>query len=170
MKKILVIGSGGAGKSTVARCLGHALEIEVIHLDSLYWRSGWVETPKAEWQGIVEQLLTRESWIMDGNYSGTLGTRLAACDTVIFLDMPRLVCLWRVLERAVRYRNQRRPDMAAGCVERLDWEFLRWVWSYPKRTRPKIAGLLENGCADKRVVWLKSPAEVRSFLASLRAA
>src|SRR3982751_1716212 len=99
MKKILVIGSGGAGKSTFAQRLGAILKLEVIHLDSLYWSSGWVEMPKDEWRTMVDELLKKDSWIMDGNYGGTLDIRLEAADTVVFLDISRLICLWRILKR-----------------------------------------------------------------------
>src|SRR5580765_7184882 len=94
MKRILVIGSGGAGKSTFAKRLGEILKIEVIHLDSLYWKPGWIEPPKPEWKKTIERLLTRDFWVMDGNYSGTLDVRFEACDTVIFLDIARMICLW----------------------------------------------------------------------------
>ncbi|HVF90708.1 MAG TPA: AAA family ATPase, partial [Blastocatellia bacterium] len=107
-----MIGSGGAGKTTFAKQLGARLDVEVIHLDSIYWHPGWVETSKAEWLKTVEELLKLDSWVMDGNYSGTLDVRLQACDTVIFLDISRLICLWRVLKRLIKYRNRSRPDMA----------------------------------------------------------
>jgi adenylate kinase family enzyme len=166
-KKILIIGSGGSGKSTLAAQLGKLLKIEVLHLDKLYWRAGWVETPKAEWRQTVEQLLQRDAWIMDGNYSGTLDIRLEACDTVIFLDIARTICLWRVLKRAVMYRNSSRPDMAEGCHEKLNLEFILWIWNYPRRTRHKIVRMLESNSEEKRVVWLRSQSEVESFLAAL---
>jgi len=166
MKRVLVIGSGGAGKSTFARRLGALLELDVIHLDSLYWSAGWVEMPKDEWRKRVEELLSPGSWIMDGNYSGTLELRLAACDTVIFLDMSRLVCLWHLLKRAALYRNQRRPDMAEGCPERLNLDFVKWVWEYRKRSRPKVVRLIE--ATSKKVIWLRSPAEVEKFLMPLQ--
>src|ERR1051325_3370360 len=111
MQKILVIGSGGAGKSTFARRLGERLKLDVIHLDRLYWKPGWIETPKDEWRRLIQELLNREAWIMDGNYSGTLEMRMAACDTVIFLDIARSVCLWRVMKRSISYRKECRPDM-----------------------------------------------------------
>jgi adenylate kinase family enzyme len=166
MKKVLVIGSGGAGKSTFARRLGALLELDVIHLDSLYWSAGWVEMPKPEWRETVEGLLTKSAWIMDGNYSGTLDMRLAACDTVIFLDLARSVCVWRLFKRAVLYRNQRRPDMAEGCPERLNLDFVKWVWGYRKRSRPKVVRLLE--ATSKEVIWLRSPAAVEGFLVAIR--
>jgi adenylate kinase family enzyme len=119
VKKILIIGSGGAGKSTLACELGTILGLEVIHLDAWYWNPGWVETPKAEWQNIIQDLTLRESWIMDGNYGGTLDVRLSVADTVIFLDFPRLLCLSRVIKRRFIYAGQSRPDMASDCPERL---------------------------------------------------
>jgi adenylate kinase family enzyme len=127
MKRILILGSGGAGKSTLASRLGELLKLEVIHLDSYYWKSGWIETPKEEWEEVIERLIIGDSWIIDGNYSRTLGQRIKECDTVIFLDRSRWICLWRVLKRRIMYRNGKRPDMAAGCEEKLDIEFMRWI-------------------------------------------
>jgi adenylate kinase family enzyme len=167
MRKVLVIGSGGAGKSTFARRLGELLNLEVIHLDALYWNPGWVETPKAAWAERVAELVRREAWIMDGNYSGTFDIRLKACDAVVFLDMPRLVCLWRVLKRYVHYRGRSRPDIAAGCPEDLNPEFLLWIWNYPKRTRPKIIDWMRQHSANKKVVWLRSRAEAERYLADV---
>ncbi len=167
MRRILIIGSGGAGKSTLARRLGARLGLEVVHLDSLYWNPGWVETPKDVWRKRVEDLLVRESWVIDGNYSGTLARRFEACDTAIFLDLPRTLCVWRALKRALIYRKRRRPDMAEGCRERLSMEFLRWIWDYPKRTRPKVLALLARASPAQKVIRLKSPAEVEAFLRSL---
>jgi adenylate kinase family enzyme len=166
MKKVLVIGSGGAGKSTFATRLGELLGIEVIHLDQFYWRPGWVETPKSEWLETVERLVRKDSWIIDGNYSGSLETRLAACDTVIFLDIARSVCVWRLLKRVVRYRKKNRPDMAEGCEERFNLEFVRWVWNYSSRTKPKVLVRLKENAGRKRIVRLHSSSEVEKFLAN----
>jgi len=166
MKRVLVIGPGGAGKSTLAKRLGELLNLEVLHLDKLYWQSGWIEMPKPEWRKTVEELLRRDAWIMDGNYSGTLDIRFEACDTVIFLDMARALCLWRVLKRAIMYRNRSRPDMAEGCHERLTWEFVLWIWNYSSRTRPKIVRMLESHLEGKKIVWLRTRSDVRKFLAA----
>jgi adenylate kinase family enzyme len=170
MRKVLIIGPGGAGKSTLANQLGQTLSIEVLHLDKYYWRPGWIETPKPEWLKRVEELLSRDEWLMDGNYSGTLDVRLKACDTVIFLDMARTTCLWRVLKRAVMYRNKSRPDMAEGCLEKLSLEFILWIWNYSRRTRPKILKMLEANAGNKRIVWLRSQSEVTGFTATLGSA
>jgi adenylate kinase family enzyme len=168
MRKVLVIGSSGAGKSTFARRLGQILDIEVVHLDSLYWRAGWIETPKPEWAQTVAELVRRDAWVMDGNYSGTFDIRVKACDTLIFLDMPRLLCLRRVLQRFILYRRRTRPDMAAGCVEKIDREFILWVWNYPKTHRPRVLELMRENAGSKRMVRLRSPAEAENFLAALK--
>src|SRR5690349_18913828 len=99
MKRVVVIGSGGSGKSTFSRELGRATGIPVIHLDREFWRPGWEETPKDEWNALVAELLAGESWIMDGNFGGTREMRMQAADTIIFLDLPRRVCLYRILKR-----------------------------------------------------------------------
>lgn len=163
MKKVIVIGSGGAGKSTFSRRLGEKLGLPVIHLDQLYWRPNWVEPPKEEWAETVRGILRNESWIIDGNYGGTRDMRLQACDTVIFLDLPRYVCLYRVLKRAIQYRGKTRPDMAAGCNERIDLEFSWWVWNYPNSTgRKLLAELFEY--TEKNIVVLRSTREIETFL------
>jgi len=105
MRRVLVIGSGGAGKSTFARRLAQCAGLPLIHLDAIYWKPGWLETPKEEWTQVVESLLAGERWVMDGNYGGTLEQRLASCDTVVFLDLPRSLCLWRAAVRWVRFRG-----------------------------------------------------------------
>jgi adenylate kinase family enzyme len=166
-RRVLVIGSGGAGKSTLAARLGARLGLPVVHLDALYWRPGWVPTPPDEWRRRVATLAAGEAWVMDGNYGGTLDLRLVACDAVVFLDLPRLVCVWRVVRRWLRYAGRPRPDMAPGCPERLTGEFLAWVWTYPHRRRPEVLRRLAALPADRRVVVLRSRADVARFLRAL---
>ena len=168
MKRILVIGPGGSGKSTLSRTLGEILGIEVIHLDRVYWSAGWTEMPKDKWSTTVDELISRDSWIMDGNYSGTLAKRIPASDTIIFLDMPSVLCLWRIIKRRLMYRQTNRPDMADGCAERLSPEFFLWVWNYSRRTRPKVLKLLYEKRVSQKVVYLRSTREVNKFISSLR--
>ena len=164
MRRVLIIGSGGAGKSTVATALGARLGLPVIHLDAHYWHAGWVGTPSDEWHRRVAALVAGDVWIMDGNYGGTMDQRLAACDTVIFLDLPRTLCLWRIVRRALRYAGRARPDMTPGCPERLTWEFAWWVWTYPSRRRPGILERLATLPSATRVVRLASVREVAALL------
>lgn len=164
MRRVLVIGSGGAGKSTFAARLAERTGLPLVHLDALYWRPGWTETPRDEWDAEVERLLAGERWILDGNYGRTLARRLEACDTVVFLDLPRTLCLRRAVERRIRFHGRSRPDMREGCPERLSWEFLRWIWRYPAERRPGILARLAALRPDQRAVILRSPAEVDDFL------
>ena len=101
---------------------------------------------------------------MDGNYGGTLDMRLEACDSVVFLDLPRWLCLWRVVKRQLRYRHGVRPEMAPGCPERFTWEFIEWIWTYPARRRGAILARLEALRPRKKVSVLRSASEVESFL------
>lgn len=132
MKKVLLIGSGGSGKSTLAKALSARTGLPLFHLDALYWRPGWDAMARPEWTALVERLVQEPEWIMDGNYGGTLDQRLATCDTVVLLDLPPWLCLWRLIRRRFRHAGKSRPEMAPGCPERLDAAFLWWVASYRK--------------------------------------
>ncbi|HJU94119.1 MAG TPA: DNA topology modulation protein [Pyrinomonadaceae bacterium] len=168
MKRVLVIGPGGSGKSTFARRLGQILDIEVKHLDRYYWRGGWTKPSEEDWLNTVNELIAGDSWILDGNYGGTLPLRVERCDTIIFLDMPRLLCVWRVTKRRLLYRKHSRPDMAEGCAEKLDREFISWVWNYSRRSRPRVLKLINENSERKKIVWLRSDADVNRFLMSCK--
>lgn len=162
----MIIGCGGSGKSTLAIELGKRLSLPVYHLDRLNWQPGWVSMPHSEWMKVEQDLVRAEKWIIDGNYSSTMDIRLAACDTVIFLDMPRTVCLWNILKRWVTYHGRTRPDMTEGCDERIDMEFLAWIWNYNRTKRPRIIARLSGVDQVKQVVILKSHKQVKHFLNS----
>lgn len=167
MRRVLVIGSGGSGKTRLARELGARLHLPVIHLDALYWRSGWIPTPGPEWRQIVAALTAEPQWVMDGNYGGTLDLRLAAADTVVFMDTPRYICISRVVWRWLRYRGRTRPHMALGCPEKVTWDFLLWIWNYPKRRRPAILRRLAELPPGRIVYVLRSHADRGRLLAEL---
>ncbi|WP_164821436.1 DNA topology modulation protein [Paenibacillus koleovorans] len=164
MKRVILVGCPGSGKSTLAKRLGEMTGLPVIHLDSLYWKPGWVASEPAEWRGTLAQLLERDEWLLDGNYTSTFEQRLKRADTVIMFDFPRWLCLYRVLKRVYLYRKQVRSDMAQGCPERLDWAFLKWVWSFRKRSRPLLLDKLENARSTHRVILFRKPQEVEAFL------
>jgi adenylate kinase family enzyme len=167
MRKVLVIGSSGAGKTSLAISLGERMGLAVFHLDRYFWQPGWVETPTDEWLKALDNLLRGDAWVIDGNYSKTIELRMQYCDTVVFLDFPRMVCMWRVLKRFLKYRKVSRPDVPEGCPEQIPLEFLRWVWSYPTRSRPKIIEVLRKNADEKKIVWLRSQAEADKFLESV---
>lgn len=166
MERVLVLGSSGSGKSTFARWLGKILDIEVIHLDSYFWQPNWTETPTEQWEQNLDQLLKKESWIMDGNYISSLDRRLGSADTVIFLDLGRVRCLWRVLGRYLKHRGANRPELPKGCNEKIDLDFIKWIWNYPRRSRSRILQMLGNQPKDK-VIILNGSAEIETFIAAL---
>ena len=167
MKKIILIGSGGAGKSTLARQLGAALQIEVIHLDALFWNPNWTPVQREKQVEIQKELVNKEEWIIDGNYGGTIDIRLQAADTIIFLDIPRTICVYRAFKRMIQYRNKTRPDMGKDCNERLDINFLKWIWRYPKTKRPDIVKKLEGLSTEKQIIILQTPKQIQQFIENI---
>lgn len=166
MEKILIIGCGGSGKSTLARALGEKLDIPVIHLDKLWWRPGWQHISREEFTTIVQQELAKDAWIMDGNFNHTLALRLQRCDTVIYLDFSRIACLMGVVKRILTTYGTVRPDMGEDCPERLDWDFLKWVWNFNKEHRSENMALLSQA-PHVKVHILKNRRQVNKFLESL---
>ena len=168
MRKISIIGCAGAGKSTLAIRLGSLLDLPVIHLDAAYWRPNWEKPPRDQWRQQLQGLLLGDSWIMDGNYNSTMKARIAASDAVVLLAPPRLTCLFRVFKRALKDRGRSRPDLNPGCLEHFpDREFLSWIWNYQKANLPVVLQLLQEVEKEKKVVILRSHAEVDRFLHSL---
>ncbi len=166
MERIVIIGCGGAGKSTLASQLGNKLGIPVVHLDKLFWRPGWEHISQEELDDLLRQEYEKPRWILDGNYGRTLPQRIAKCDTVIYLDFPRFACLGGVAKRILTTYGKVRPDMGEGCPERLDWEFLQWVWNFNREHREKFYRLL-NEAEGVETIVLKNRRMVKRFLNSL---
>ena len=164
VRRILLIGSGGSGKTTLAKEIARRTGLPLIHLDQLFWRPGWVPTPDDEWDATILELSRREAWIMDGNYGRTLPVRLARADAVVFLDVHPLVCMYRVIKRRLKTRGVR-PDVAPGCPEKLDWSFVQWILTFRMARRPGILAMLEATDPKVQVHVLRSDADARQFLA-----
>ena len=162
MKRVLVLGSSGSGKSTFARRLGEKLGLEVIHLDSHFWLPNWTNEADEEWDLKLKELLERDSWVMDGNYPSSLPQRLEYADTVVFLDYGRIKCLWRCVGRYLKHRGRNRPELAPGCYEKIDWDFFKWIWNYPRNVRPNMLAAI-NGQSKVHVIILKGDLEVNRF-------
>ena len=164
MKKILVIGCCGSGKSTFSKKLQSILKIEVIHLDQYYHKPNWEEPEEEEWKKTVNKLVKKPSWIMDGNYSGTLDVRIKNADTIIYLDCPTLKCFWRVIKRILKYHGKVRQDMAKGCKERFDLEFLKYVLNFNSKNRNNILKRLKGLNENKQIHIFRNDKQADKFL------
>lgn len=131
-RRIVLIGSPGSGKSTLARRLGDLLDLPVIHLDAMFWQPGWVEPDKDWFDDRVRDVIAQDKWTIDGGYSRTLAERMERADLAVMFELPRRVCLYRILKRRLIYHNRTRPDLAPGCNEKVDREFLSYAFNYSK--------------------------------------
>lgn len=163
MNRIIVIGSSGSGKSTLSRKLSKSLDLPVYHLDALFWKPNWVMTEPDEQEKIQKSLLEKSDWIIDGNYTGILDERLKTADTVIFLDLPRRVCFYRVFKRLFQNLGKTRPDMGKDCKERISFTFLKYIWNYPKYRKPFLLKKFREVERDKNIFVLNSTKEVENF-------
>lgn len=167
MRKIMILGCCGAGKSTFARKLHQIIGLKLIHLDQQYWQPNWTEPNKDDWRKEVENLANQPEWIIDGNYGSTIDIRLKKADTIILLDYPTPKCLWRVIKRIVKNYGKVRPDMPEGCAERFDWEFLHYVAVFNIVQKPKLLQKIEAVKTEKKVFIFKNDKEAQLFLDKL---
>ena len=93
--------------------------------------------------------------------------RFQEADTIIFLDLPRIICIYRAIKRAIQYRNKSRPDMVEGNKERLDFNFYKWIWNYPKDKRPEIINKLKELENEKEIIHLESIKETHHYIDNL---
>lgn len=167
LNRIAIIGSGGSGKSTLAKMLALKLNLPLHHLDCYFWNPNWIHITKEELKHIQIQIINEEYWIFDGNYTRTMDVRLNAADTIIYLDFPRRVCMWRILKRFFMYRKKIRTDITEGCKEQLELEFVRFVWNFQKKKRPLILEKLRNLPENKEVFILCNQKAVNLFIKSI---
>ena len=161
MKRIMIIGCPGSGKSTFARALAKKTGLPLHYLDMMYWNPDRTTKPKEEFRAALRETVALPEWIIDGNYGSTLELRMEACDTVIFLDYPPEVCLSGIEER----RGKPRADMPWVETE-PDLEFIEFVRKYNEESRPRVIELLEK-YKEKNIIIFKSRQESEDFLRSL---
>ena len=166
--KIAVLGYSGAGKSTLARALGEKYGIPVLHFDTVQFTPNWEVRDRDEAHHLVHEFMENPSWVMDGTYSNfEYERRLNEADTIILLDFPRLVCFWRAWKRYLCFRGRSRPDMADGCCEKMDPEFVWWLlWKgRTRRRREKLQKVVE--LYPEKTVVLKSQRDIDRYLEGL---
>ena len=165
MRRVAIIGCGGAGKTALSLELGRLLDLPVVHVDAHYWRDS-PASPTGHWPELHRQLVAGEAWIVDGMKPGVLAERLERADTVVFLDLPRRTCLRGLVERRVRFRRRPRPEL--GRPDRLTRAYVRWVWRFPRDVLPSIRHALATCRCE--VVTLKSRREIDGYVRGLEAA
>jgi adenylate kinase family enzyme len=168
MNKICIVGCGGSGKSTFARKLGELTGLPVLYLDVYFWKAGWVQRNREEWESIVHDLVKKDRWIMDGNFEKTQDIRFENADTIIFLDIPLYKCLINVLKRLIIYRNNKRLDMADGCKESFDFSFYKWIWRFKKTDGKKTMVRLKQLNGQKEIVILRNNKEIDKYLDKIK--
>lgn len=164
MRRVLIIGNCGTGKTKIGRKPSMILKLPLIHLDYYYWRPKWTKPKKKEWRKKVTELVQRDTWIMDGNYRSTLDIRVPEADTIIFLDFPRHIATFRVITRYLRNLGKEREDVGGNNRDKIDLEFIRWVLCYP---REEILERLQQHMTNQRFIHLRSSSDIKSFLASI---
>lgn len=110
---------------------------------------------------------SNDQWIIDGNYTNSMELWIKSADTIFYFDFPRLLCLWNILKRRIGFHDKIRPDVAKGCEERLDLDFLKFIWNFPKNNTPKIESILAKQPKEKKIVRFKNYREITLFLKSI---
>ena len=162
MQKVMVIGCPGSGKSTFSRALSQITGLPLTHLDMLYWNADKTTVERSVFIERLSEVLQKDAWIIDGNYSSTMELRMQECDTVFFLDYPADICLQGVKDR----RGEPRPDMPWVETEE-DTEFLEYIQNFYKENRPQVLELLQK-YSHKAIYVFHNRTEADVFLSKAK--
>lgn len=161
MKKIIIIGCSGSGKSTFARKLSAKLNVPLYYLDMIWHKPNKTTSTEQEFDQKLNNLIRKDKWIIDGNYQRTLEMRLKECDTVFLLDIPTHICL----EGAKSRIGKQRVDLPWLETE-FEEDFAKWINDFPEKSLPKIMELLEKYKENKQIIIFKSREETDRYLKS----
>jgi len=165
--KIAVLGYSGAGKSTLARALGECFNVPVLHLDTVQFLPDWEIRNVDESREIVHNFMKNKDWIIDGNYKHFYkAERLEQADKIIILDFNRFFCLKSAVKRYKENKGRTRPDMADGCCEKLDMEFIMWILFLGRRRkqRNEIKNIIKK--YPDKIIHFKNRKQVNNFILS----
>ena len=169
MKKVIVIGGNGSGKSTFSKQLATITNLPLVHLDRLLWYGNWQTREREEFDALLQQELTKDAWIIDGNYNHTIPLRLSYCDTVFYFDFSTLRCLWGVTWRVLTNLGRVRDDMGGNCRERFSLSFYKSILGFNKAHRKRYYALLEEAEKNgKTVVIFRNRRQVNNYLNTIK--
>ena len=167
MNRVLVIGGNGAGKTTFSIKLAELTGLPLTHLDQLGWYGHWQSRTDEEFDALLTEVLKQPRWIIDGNYGRTIPLRASYCDTLIFLDVSTIRCLFRIVKRVLQNYGRSRPDMGGYCPERFDLEFMRHAMKLPKHVRKRYNRMCQDpDFAHVAFLRLKGRRQADHFLRS----
>jgi len=170
MQRIWIIGSPGAGKTTFANIMGRKLNIPVYHNDRIFWKENWRERPANEQIETTKKIAANDKWIYEGNRFDhcQIDGRFNRCDTIIFLSVNRFTCLYRFIRRYHTYKGTVRPDIADGCIEKIDINIVKYIlFEYPKKNSLRQELVTEAMTANKRVIILNGSKSIKLWLETL---
>jgi adenylate kinase family enzyme len=165
-ERIMVIGCSGGGKSTLSRKISQRLDLPYFSMDKeFFWLPGWIKRSKDEERRLIAEVVAGGRWLMDGTGPSTFDLRVPRTQLVVWVRMPRWLCLWGICKRAFFHFGKTRPDMAPGCLERVpDREFLTYIWTFEERFAPLVVAGLDKHGPEVPVFQLKSRRDVNRLL------
>lgn len=166
MNKILIIGCPGSGKTTLSKELSKRLNLPLVHLDKIWWFGNWQNVSREQFDIALLKELQKPSWIIDGNYNRTISLRLQYCDTIIYLDYSKYICIWSAIKRRILNIGKVRDDMGGNCIEHFDMDFfyfLKDIWNFNNKHRRNYLDMLNNE-KDKKVLIFHDRKECSKFL------
>ena len=166
MRRVLVMGCSGAGKSTFAQRLADKTGLPFVSIDKIFWQPGWREPEGEEFSARMTSEAGKPAWVIDGNYltRGAAELRRARADTIFFFDLPRPVCMAAIIWRSATTYGRVRPEMAVGCPEKFDPVFWRYVWTFRTAQRPRLLAYFAALRPDQRLVTFETRGQANDFL------
>lgn len=166
--KIQILGYSGSGKSTFAKKLSEIYNIDQLHIDKIYFNDNWVEKPDDEVVGIIEDVLTKDNWIIDGNYTRLLGDkRNELSDQIFIFEFNRIICLFNVIKRRIKYNKKVRPSAGPNCIEKLDIEFIKWILKDGRTVKVKTNREAIKTKYPDKIITFKNQRQVNKYLKSI---
>lgn len=165
-KKIIILGNGGSGKSTLGEKLSKKLNIPVYHLDRLTFKTGWITVSEKEFVEALKNILAGEKWIVEGwSYNTTIPMRLDAADLIIYLEFNVWFCYWYALKRHIQYTFKQNPyDPPNSNIWKKTIRMIKAMWMVHKIYEPQLRNFLAKYTETKTIVRIKNRKELNLFI------